>query len=402
MQKIKFIHVADLHLDSPFKGITTVSKELGKKLKESTFTAFHRVIEKAINEQVDFVIIAGDIFDLEDRSIRAQVRFKNELNRLIDANIGVFICFGNHDFVSNRKSDFHFNEQVVIFGPRPEQKKFHTQAGVDVYLYGFSYDTRHVVDRKIEQYEKGKEEGFHIGILHGQLESNKEHDTYAPFTIQELVDKEMDYWALGHIHKRQVLHMEPPIIYPGNIQGRHKNEQGAKGAYLVELHSKEVKLDFFETSDIIWETMEIDGSNCATIEQLMDCISQQKEKIRSHVSKMIHLKVSNVCSTLEISSEQLDELIFALNEEEELDELFVNIFEIEIERNWELSSMFTNSEFYQRLFQPLNNEDTKKNLIEYIQPKHAKRLGLQLEDFETIEKRADDRLKQFLSKGGVL
>jgi len=402
MQKIKFIHVADLHLDSPFKGITTVSKELGKKLKESTFTAFHRVIEKAINEQVDFVIIAGDIFDLEDRSIRAQVRFKNELNRLIDANIGVFICFGNHDFVSNRKSDFHFNEQVVIFGPRPEQKKFHTQAGVDVYLYGFSYDTRHVVDRKIEQYEKGKEEGFHIGILHGQLESNKEHDTYAPFTIQELVDKEMDYWALGHIHKRQVLHMEPPIIYPGNIQGRHKNEQGAKGAYLVELHSKEVKLDFFETSDIIWETMEIDGSNCATIEQLMDCISQQKEKIRSHVSKMIHLKVSNVCSTLEISSEQLDELIFALNEEEELDELFVNIFEIEIERNWELSSMFTNSEFYQRLFQPLQSEETKKNLIEYIQPKHAKRLGLQLEDFETIEKRADDRLKQFLSKGGVL
>lgn len=402
MQKIKFIHVADLHLDSPFKGITKVSLELGQKLKESTFTAFSKVVQTAIKEQVDFVIIAGDIFDIEDRSIRAQLRFKKDLERLINENIGVFICFGNHDYVSNKKNDFLFDERVVIFTEQPQQVKFQTKSKVDVYLYGFSYNQRHIKERKIEEYPVAKGEGFHIGILHGQLELSTDQDNYAPFTIEDLLEKRMDYWALGHIHQRQILNEEPFIVYPGNIQGRHKNEDGIKGGYIIELDRHQVDLQFFETSTIIWEQIEFNAEGYTTLEQLINDLIIEKEKNRFVHSKMIHLKLTHVSSQLDLTNELLDEIISTLNEEEDFQQAFMFIYEIEVETSWELSSIFTNSDFYQRLFDPLNDEEYTKELLNTIYPKKHKKLDLQLNDFSIIEKKGDERLKQLLSKGGIV
>lgn len=250
MSTIKFLHTADLHLDSPFKGMTGLPPARLNELRESTFTAFTRFIDYAVETSPDFILIVGDIYDGEDRSLRAQRKFQEGMEKLHAAGIPVYVTYGNHDHLSGNWTRFELPPNVHEFSEEVEEMSLSVR-GMDVVLHGFSYPTRHVRNEMISNYPIASDlHSIHIGLLHGSLAGNETHAVYSPFTIGELQSKQYDYWALGHIHLRQKLAEDPPIVYPGNIQGRHRNESGEKGFYEVELSKTDAILSFVPTSAV--------------------------------------------------------------------------------------------------------------------------------------------------------
>ncbi|EAF5414461.1 exonuclease SbcCD subunit D [Listeria monocytogenes] len=254
MNEIQFLHMADLHLDSPFIGLSTLPQPLFSAIQESTFQSLERITTVAIKEAVDFVLIAGDIYDSEDQSVRAQARFAKEMKRLEAANIPVFMIHGNHDFIEKHKEKLALPSNVHVFSEQVEVMSHKTATGVSVNIYGFSYNERHIRSSRVGEYKIQGDADFHIALLHGsEVSSSEEHDVYAPFRVQEISKKGFDYWALGHIHKRQLLAESPSIYYPGNIQGRNRKESGEKGASIITLSEASTTIDFIGTSPIIWE-----------------------------------------------------------------------------------------------------------------------------------------------------
>ncbi|EIF2332627.1 exonuclease SbcCD subunit D [Listeria monocytogenes] len=254
MKEIQFLHMADLHLDSPFIGLSTLPQPLFSAMQESTFQSLERITTVAIKEAVDFVLIAGDIYDSEDQSVRAQARFAKEMKRLEAANIPVFMIHGNHDFIEKHKEKLALPSNVHVFSEQVEVMSHKTATGVSVNIYGFSYNERHIRSSRVGEYKIQDDADFHIALLHGsEVSSSEEHDVYAPFRVQEISRKGFDYWALGHIHKRQLLAESPSIYYPGNIQGRNRKESGKKGASIITLSEASTTIDFIGTSPIIWE-----------------------------------------------------------------------------------------------------------------------------------------------------
>ncbi|EAF2117084.1 exonuclease SbcCD subunit D [Listeria monocytogenes] len=254
MKEIQFLHMADLHLDSPFIGLSTLPQPLFSAIQESTFQSLERITTVAIKEAVDFVFIAGDIYDSEDQSVRAQARFAKEMKRLEAANIPVFMIHGNHDFIEKHKEKLALPSNVHVFSEQVEVMSHKTTTGVSVNIYGFSYNERHIRSSRVGEYKIQGDADFHIALLHGsEVSSSEEHDVYAPFRVQEISKKGFDYWALGHIHKRQLLAESPSIYYPGNIQGRNRKESGEKGSSIITLSEASTTIDFIGTSPIIWE-----------------------------------------------------------------------------------------------------------------------------------------------------
>lgn len=254
MKEIQFLHMADLHLDSPFIGLSTLPQPLFSAIQESTFQSLERITTVAIKEAVDFVLIAGDIYDSEDQSVRAQARFSKEMKRLEVANIPVFMIHGNHDFIEKHKEKLTLPSNVHVFSEQVEVMSHKTATGVSVNIYGFSYNERHIRSSRVDKYKIQGNADFHIALLHGsEVSSSEEHDLYAPFRVQEISKEGFDYWALGHIHKRQLLAESPSIYYPGNIQGRNRKESGEKGASIITLSEASTTIDFIGTSPIIWE-----------------------------------------------------------------------------------------------------------------------------------------------------
>ncbi|MFN7249273.1 MAG: exonuclease SbcCD subunit D [Anaerobacillus sp.] len=268
MKKTRFIHAADLHLDSPFQGLSNLPIKLLQEARESTFEALQKLVAYAIKYQVDFVIFAGDLFDGEDRSLKAQSKFKKAMEELQEYGIHCYIIHGNHDHLKGNWVSISWPDNVFFFKAEVDVYKFR-KADLTVHLYGYSYPQKTVKDNIAVNYQRIGEADFHIGILHGTADGQEGHDHYAPFSVQQLVEKEFDYWALGHIHKRQVLHENPFVVYSGNFQGRHKKELGDKGIYFVELdHYHSSTLTFLPTSELHWEELTVSIEGIETIDEL--------------------------------------------------------------------------------------------------------------------------------------
>ncbi|GEK29481.1 metallophosphoesterase family protein [Furfurilactobacillus siliginis] len=273
---MKFIHAADLHLDSPFLGLRQLPNALWQTLYDAPFTALRRLVDDAIATQVDFVLFSGDIYDRKERSIAAQAFFLEQMQRLQAAAIPVYLSYGNHDYTTGSSDNLQLPANVHIFGNDVETFKLTTTDHLHVQLTGFSYANRAVTEDMAVAYpEKMAGADVAIGLLHGAVAGvSTEHATYAPFTVAELQLKQYDYWALGHIHARQVLHEAHPwIIYPGNLQGRHVKETGAKGYYLVtRAASGELIPEFKAVAPVVWENNVVDAQQITSSEDLLAAI----------------------------------------------------------------------------------------------------------------------------------
>ncbi|MBU8880021.1 DNA repair exonuclease [Bacillus sp. FJAT-29790] len=404
MKKVTFIHAADLHLDSPMIGLKHLPQNIFRKLQESTFDALTNIVNAALVHNVDFVILAGDLFDGEDRSIRAQTRFRKEMERLAEKNISVFAVHGNHDHMEGNWAHLPMPENVHIFSHEVETVKYSQNGGSSVHLYGFSYPKRHVYDRMINNYSKKEGADFHIGILHGHFDGSSDHGKYAPFTLKDLVDKGFDYWALGHIHKRETLCEHPPVIYPGNIQGRHRKETGMKGCYCVHLTDTDANLGFIETSTVIWKELTVDASECSTFHDIYLMCREIIDKARKEKHGiLLSLSLENVnIPTQELKALENGELLEILQEEEKEEEAFVWISNLSITEKieWNREQLANESDFYNELFKTAKEYEQLDRSIStlYDSPAARKFLeGVSVDEKRKLAEEAENLLVNLLS-----
>jgi DNA repair protein SbcD/Mre11 len=359
MKQISFIHAADLHLDSPMVGLKNLPANILSRVRESTFTALGKLTSAAIDNNVDFVILAGDLYDGEDRSLRAQSRFRNEMQKLSQKGIPVYVIHGNHDHLNGSWVHLDMPSNVHFFSSDVEMKVFHSKRGEKVHLYGFSYRQRHILDKRIDDYHKQESADFHIGILHGNEGGGTEHDNYAPFTIKELQEKEFDYWALGHIHKRTILSETPPIIYPGNLQGRNKKEVGMKGCYCITLNELEAKKEFLATSDVVWEEVSVDAALAQSFQDIFQLCQITIERFRkAGIGTLLTLNLKNVQLDDYHEKRVLDtELLELLLDFENEEESFVWIVQLSLEDNEQLDrkSLMKEADFFSELFATIDD-----------------------------------------------
>ena len=276
MARVRFVHAADLHLDSPFRGIRSEAPDyVADTLLRATFDAYENIISLCLRESVDALLVAGDIYDGADRSLRAQLKFVDGLNRLDAAGIRSFVCHGNHDPLDGWEARLFLPPGCVRFGPEVTGEPAFPDEPGRATVYGVSYPRREVRENLSPLFGEAQAGGgFNIGLLHANVGGNPDHDSYAPCSVSDLADTGLDYWALGHVHTRQVLRQErPTVVYPGNPQGRHPGEPGARGVYLVEVDDYgAVRLDFRQVDLVRWETLEVGIAGLETEQDLLDAI----------------------------------------------------------------------------------------------------------------------------------
>lgn len=278
-----FVHCADLHLDSPFEGLHALEPEIARVLRRATFQAFDNIIDLAIREQADFLIVAGDVYDTTHRSLYAQIRFRESLRRAAAAGLQCFIAHGNHDPLSGWDAGLSLPESVYRFGGQEVERVTARRGGeVLAHLYGISYPTREVRENLIAKFPRETAGPFAIGVLHANVGGDPNHDNYAPCTLADLESRELNYWALGHIHQARILkETDPCVIYPGTPQGRSLKEAEARGCYLVRVDSKGDITPEFVTTDVVrWYWQELDIGGLTSPDALLDELCRCKEDIR--------------------------------------------------------------------------------------------------------------------------
>lgn len=278
MSTFKFIHCADLHLGSRSYGIAGRDPELGKKLRESVFESFSRIIDRAVITNTDFMVISGDIFDETTETPATRLRFAKELEKV---KIPVYICLGNHDYVMSWTESIPYPENVHVFGSEPESIILQT-AGGPVEIVGKSFPERHSSENPTIGIA-GRQGMFSIAVLHCSLDKVAPDTEYGPCSLSDMVNKGIDYWALGHIHKRTEVSADPYVIYPGNIQGRSRKKIREKGAYMVTVTDDRVtEAKFFATQEIVWKEVSCDITGKDINSMIGDVVS--KAGTRSMVS----------------------------------------------------------------------------------------------------------------------
>ncbi len=276
----KFIHTADIHLDSPLKGLEAHEDAPVEEIRGATRRAFDNLIDLAIEEEVDFVLIAGDLYDGDWKDYNTGVFFASRMGRLAKAGIKVFIVSGNHDAASQITKAMPLPDNVTLFSPKKPQSVKLDDLGV--VIHGQSYSSRAVTDNLASQYPQHDSDYFNIGLLHTSLNGREGHEDYAPCTLDDLKSKGYDYWSLGHVHKREVVSEDPWIIFPGNLQGRHIKETGSKGATLVTVEDGRItEVVARELDELRWAICQVDLSECETKDTVYEQVRSAMEKEQS-------------------------------------------------------------------------------------------------------------------------
>ncbi len=268
-----FIHAADIHLDSPLRGLERYEGAPVEALRSATRAAFSNLIELAIERSVDFVLLAGDLYDGDWKDYSTGLFLVRSLARLGEHGIAVVIVAGNHDAQSQITRHLQMPANVHVLASSQPQSIELVECGVLV--HGQSFATREVQEDLTQAYPLGRQGWFNIGLLHTSLDGKPGHAPYAPCKLDNLRNKGYQYWALGHVHQREYVSEDPWVVFPGNLQGRHIREIGPKGCVLVSVEQGEVRHVNFQPVDVMrWELLTIDISDCSNAETLLNRIQQ--------------------------------------------------------------------------------------------------------------------------------
>ena len=262
---IRFLHAADIHLDSPLRGLDSDEGAPVEVIRGATRKALGNLVDLAITEDVAFVLIAGDIYDGNWPDYRTGIFFVQQMARLIQAGKKVIAIRGNHDAQNKMTRSLRLPDGVTLLDhERPETVEL---AELGIAIHGQSFASRDVTANLTGDYPAPIAGLLNIGMLHTSLEDGGAvHARYAPCTHADLVGRGYDYWALGHIHARQEWR-NPWIVFPGNLQGRHINESGEKGATLVTVAEGRVVAAEHRVLDVFrWARVSADLTGCETEE----------------------------------------------------------------------------------------------------------------------------------------
>ena len=282
MTLLRFVHAADLHLDSPFKGLRDAAPEgISGEISNATFRTYDNIIDLCIRERVAALLVAGDVYDGAERSLRAQRKFIEGLERLDEQGIRSFVCHGNHDPLDGWEARLAYPALCHRFGREWERVPVFPEDPARAVVHGISYPKSDVRDNLALGLGNVTPAGFSIGLLHANVGSDTGHESYAPCTVDDLRQAGVDYWALGHVHTRRILNERNPVVaYPGNPQGRHPNELGARGVYLVEVDDGgNANVEFRAVDLIRWERVSVDISPLESEQSLLDALHGKMEDV---------------------------------------------------------------------------------------------------------------------------
>ena len=277
---MKFIHTADIHLDSPLTGIAAFSDARADRLRRVTRDAFIRLVDRAIEESVDFMIIAGDLYDGNWKDYNTGLFFCREMGRLNQAGIPVYLLFGNHDAESEmtRKLTLPLNVHTFASDKTTTFRLEHLR----VALHGRSFREAATMENLAASYPAPVPGWLNIGVLHTALEGYARHARYAPCSVAELTARSYDYWALGHVHEHAILSRDPWIVFSGNLQGRHIRETGERGAVLVSADESGIRHVERLCVDVLrWHYLTVDVSAAPDLEAIVRRVGQAFEELLS-------------------------------------------------------------------------------------------------------------------------
>lgn len=267
----RFLHAADIHLDSPLIGLELPEDAPVDQIRGATRKALENLVELAIREEVAFVLLAGDIYDGDWKDFNTGLFFNQRMAKLRDANIPVFVVSGNHDAASQITKNLRLPDNVFIFPTRKPETRL--LQDIDVAIHGQSFASRAITQDLSSDYPPAVSGCFNIGLLHTALTGREGHESYAPCSVDGLKAKGYQYWALGHVHQREEVLQDPWIVFPGNLQGRHIRETGPKGCTLVTVDGREVtRVEHVDLDVLRWQLCRVDVSGCRNVDAVYERI----------------------------------------------------------------------------------------------------------------------------------
>ncbi|MBK1648681.1 metallophosphoesterase family protein [Rhabdochromatium marinum] len=263
-----FLHAADVHLDSPLTGLEAYDSAPVEDIRAATRRALENLVALALAESVDALLLAGDIYDGDWRDYNTGLFFAGQMARLQQAGIPVLMIHGNHDAASQISRQLRLPKNVHVFSSRAPES--HRIEAAGLVIHGQSYARRQTTEDLTRAYPAAEPGLFNIGLLHTSLDGRPGHDPYAPCRLDDLYRLGYDYWALGHVHQREIVHEESPwVVFPGNLQGRHARETGAKGATLVRIQDNRVLAVEHHPLDVVrWVQCDLELPHTITSDQI--------------------------------------------------------------------------------------------------------------------------------------
>ena len=270
---VKILHAADIHLDSPLRGLEGHEGGQVEDIRGATRRAFDNLVELAMEEKVDLLLLAGDLYDGDWKDYNTGLYFASRMGRLYRAGVRVCMVSGNHDAANRITRAMPLPGNVSLFSSRSAETVCYDDLGLAI--HGRSYPARAVAENLAASYPAAVEGFCNIGLLHTSLAGRPGHEPYAPCSVDDLCGKGYQYWALGHVHCREVVSREPWIVFPGNLQGRHVREEGDKGATLVRIEENVVTEVQHRALDVVrWKSCQVDLGTCQAVEEVYDAVRQ--------------------------------------------------------------------------------------------------------------------------------
>jgi DNA repair exonuclease SbcCD nuclease subunit len=286
MHQFCFVHASDLHLDTPFDGVCHPSSRIAEALCNASLGAWDALVQLSIDHGAACLLLAGDIYDGPERGVRAQLHFRRGLQRLAEHGVRTFIVHGNHDSPDGWAGIRDWPPGVTRFGCESVEAVGLERDGERVAtVHGISYREREMTENLALRFRRGPEDGIHIGLLHCNVGGHAEHAAYSPCSLEDLRAAGMDYWALGHIHRREFLSEgDPWIVYCGTLQGRSVRpaEAGPKGAVVVDVAGDRISGVTFHALDRVrFVRVAVDVANIANRARLHSTLAETAARLHT-------------------------------------------------------------------------------------------------------------------------
>lgn len=418
---LKFIHAADVHLDSPLRGLSRYESAPVESIREACRRAFKNLVDLAIQEKVSFVLLAGDLYDGDWKDYNVGIFLSQQMGRLGQHDISVFSVAGNHDAVNRMTKALENPANMTNFSSRKAETKRLDELAVAI--HGRSFGTQHVDENFAAGFPAAEKRMFNIGLLHTSLDGREGHEVYAPCSVDDLRSKGYQYWALGHIHKQEFVSKDPWIVFPGCIQGRHIRETGAKGCVLVTVEDGDVIAVEKCPLDVLrWVECSVDLKDTAYMREVRESARKSIEsESTSADERPIAMRIrfvgaTSISAELAAYPQQFEQQIKALGAEIADDGLWIERVENATVGKLDLESTLSDSAYGKLLKEILATPDNPdeidglKNVIADLRQKipfvaFGADSVLNLDENQTIERLVEEAKQmlvgRLLTKGGA-